>query len=212
MNKLDYKHQPLSLSFAPPSELEPARRLIVLVPYLEADLTSVTRRVWELANATGAHVQFLSLCQDEAQEPSLRRKLVTISAIVNYGNVSAEADVAFGNDWVNAVKSRCQAGDMVVCFAEQRAGLLQKPLSQMLRSNLNVPLYILSGLSPQSYTRSTWPAQTAAWLGSFAIIIGFFVLHSRIDLSAKDWTQSILMLLSIAVEVWVVWIWNSLFE
>src|SRR5215207_1811513 len=110
MNKLDYKHQPLSLSFAPASELEPARRLIVLVPYLEADLTSVTRRVWELANASGAHVQFLSLCQDEAQEPSLRRKLVTISAIVNYGNVSAEADVAFGNNWVNAVNSRYQAG------------------------------------------------------------------------------------------------------
>src|SRR5215213_9135034 len=207
MNKLDYKHQSASLSFASASDLEPARRLIVLVPSLETDLTSVTRRVWELANVTGAHVQFLSLCQDEAQEPSVRRRLVTMAAIVNYGNVSAEADVAFGNNWVNAVKSRCQAGDIVVCFAEQRAGLLQRPLSQMLQSDLDVPLYILSGLYPQSERRSGWPAQASTWLGSLAIIIGFFVLQTRIDLPAQDWAQTILTLLSIAVEVWLVWFW-----
>jgi len=135
-----------------------------------------------------------------------------MSAIVNYGNVSAESEVAFGNNWVTAVKSRFQAGDVVVCLAEQRAGLLQRPLSQILQSDLKVPLYVLSGLYPPSDTRSNWPAQAVAWLGSLVIIIGFFVVQARIDLRAQDWTQTILMLLSIAVEVWLVWVWNSLFE
>ena len=212
MNKRDYKHQPVSLAFASPLDFEPACRLIVLVPCLEADLTPIMRRVWELANVTGAHVQILGLCQDEALEPSLRRRLITMSAIVNYGNVSAESEVAFGNNWVTAVKSRFQAGDVVVCLAEQRAGLLQRPLSQILQSDLKVPLYVPSGLYPLSDTRSNWPAQAVAWLGSLVIIIGFFVVQARIDLRAQDWTQTILMLLSIAVEVWLVWVWNSLFE
>ena len=212
MNKRDYKHQPVSLAFASPLDFEPACRLIVLVPCLEADLTPIMRRVWELANVTGAHVQILGLCQDEASEPSLRRRLITMSAIVNYGNVSADAEVAFGNNWVTAVKSRFQAGDMVVCLAEQRTGRLQRPLSQMLQSDLEIPLYVLSGLYPQSDTRSNYPAQVAAWLGSLAIMTGFFVVQTRIDLPAQDWAQTILMLLSIAVEVWLIWLWNSLFN
>jgi hypothetical protein len=132
-------------------------------------------------------------------------------AIVNYGNVSAEAEVTFGNDWVDAVRSRRQAGDMVMCFAEQRAGLLQRPLSQILRSNLDIPLYILSGLYPPNDSSSRWLARAAAWIGSIAIIAGFFVLQTRISL-LTDWSQTILMLLSTAVEVGAIWIWNSLLE
>ena len=211
MTKLDYQHQSLSLSIAPSLDLESVHRFIVLVPCLEIDLNSVSHRVWELANATGAHVKLLCLCNDAIQEPSLRRRLVTMSAMVNYGNVSAEAEVAFGKDWVGAVKSRWQAGDTIVCFAEQHAGLLQKPLSQILQSDLDVPLYILSGLYPQTDSRPNWAARAAAWLGSIVIIIGFFVLQTRITL-LTDWTQTILMLISSVVEVCAIWIWNSLFE
>ena len=167
--------------------------------------------MWELANTTGAHVKLLGLFNDETQEPSLRRRLVTMCAIVNYGSVSAETEVAFGKDWVDAVKSRWQAGDIVVCFAEQRAGLLQRPLSQILQSDLDIPLYILSGLYPQNDSSSSWLARAAAWIGSIAIIAGFFVLQTRISL-LTDWSQTILMLLSTAVEVWAIWIWNSLLE
>ncbi len=220
MNKLNSKHQSLTLSSASRSDpstlpsvagqrLEPARRLIVLVPCLDADLTAVARRVWELANAADAHIQFLGLYSDPAQEPRLRRELVTMSAMVKDGRVSAEADVIFGRDWVDAVKTRWQAGDMVVCFDEQRVGLLRKPLSQILQSDLNVPLYILSGLYPRNDSRSNWPAQIAAWTGSIAIILGFFVLQIKIDHLAKDWAI-VLQLLSLPVEVWMIWVWNSL--
>ena len=54
-----------------------------------------------------AHVQFLGLYSDPAQEPqSAARQLVTMSAMVNDGRVSAEADVVFGKDWVEVVKTR----------------------------------------------------------------------------------------------------------
>jgi len=211
MNKLNYEHQPLTLPFASPSDLGPARRLIVLVPCIEADLTSVTHRVWELASATGAHVKLLSLCNDLTQEFSLRRLLITMSAIVNYGNVSAETEVIFGRDWVDAVKSRCQAGDMVVCLGGQRVGLSHNLLSQILQSNLDVPLYILSGLYPQTDSRTNWWTQAAAWIGFIAIIMSFFLLQVKIHQFANDWTI-VLELLSTAVEFWLIWVWNNLFR
>ena len=211
MNKLDALPPDLTVFPASFPDLQPARRLIVLVPSLKADLTALTRRVWELANATGAHIQFLGLYTDPAQELSLRRELVTMSAMVNDGWVSAEVDVIFGKDWVDVVKTRCQAGDMVVCFAEQRVGLSHKLLSQILQSELNVPLYILSDLYPQNDSRSNWPSQMAAWTGSIAIILSLFVFQAKINHLAKDWAH-IALLLSIPFEIWLIWVWNSLFE
>ena len=212
MNKLDVSPPALTVSPASFSSLEPVRRLIVLVPTLEADLILVTHRVWELANTTDAHIQFLGLYSDPSQEPSFRRELVTMSAMVNDGRVSAEADVIFGKDWVGVVKIRYQTGDRVVCFAEQRVGLSHKPLSQILQSELNVPLYILSDLYPQNDSRSNWPSQIAAWAGSIAIIFGFLVFQAKIDHLAKDWSHTVLLLLSIPFEIWLIWVWNSLFK
>ena len=210
MNKLDLR--PTSLTFAthPDADLETIRRLIVLVPK-DMDYSSATRRIWELANATGMNVQLLGICRDATEEPGLRRTLISMTSLLQDGRIVVEAHVEPGISWVDAVKSHWQTGDMIVCCAEQRAGLLHRPLSQVLQSDLNAPLYILSGLHPQIDSRSNWLARAAAWMGSIAIIAGFFVLQTRISL-LTDWTQTILMLLSTAVEVWAIWIWNGLFD
>ena len=95
---------------------------------------------------TDAHVQFLGLCKDPAQEPSLQTR--TGHHVCDgerwQGICRGRSRYLEKIGWMS-VKSRYQAGDMVVCFAEQRAGLSHKPLSQILQSDLNVPLYILSG-------------------------------------------------------------------
>lgn len=211
MTRLNYEHQAFTIPIASQPDPEPARRLIVLVPSLEVDLIVVTQRVWELANATGAHIKFISLCNDAAQEPSLRRELATMSAIVKDGNISAEAEVVSGRNWVEVVKTRRQAGDIVVCCAEQRAGLMQRPLSQILQSDLDMPLYILTGLYSQNVSHSNRLTQIFAWIGFIAIIVGFFLLQVKIDQLAKDWT-TVLPLLTTAIEFWLIWVWNNLFR
>jgi len=155
MNRLDAKHQNTSssLTLAPPSNSGTAQRLIVLVPDADLDYVAATRRVWELATELGTDIQFIGLYKDPARESTLRRQLVTMTAMVQDGNVSAEAKVEFGNNWVRVVKSNWQVGDMIVCFAEQHAGLLYRPLSQILRSNLEAPIYVLSGLYPQNQSK-----------------------------------------------------------
>ena len=47
---------------------------------------------------------------------------------------------------------------------------------------------------------------------SIAIIAGFFILQVRINLiSQETGHQTVLMLLSTAVEFWLIWFWNNLF-
>jgi hypothetical protein len=210
MIKLD--QTPTSLTHIAHSvvDVESFHRLIVLIPP-DTDYNAATRRIWELSNATGIRVQILSLYKNAVEEPSLRRGLVTMASLLQNGQESAELKIECGTNWVEAVKRNYQAGDMVVCFAEQRVGLFHRPLSQILHSDLNVSLYILSGLYPQDNSRSHGLTRAAPWIGSIVIITGFFVFQTRISVFT-DWAQTILMLLSTAVEVWAIWFWNSLFE
>jgi uncharacterized membrane protein YeaQ/YmgE (transglycosylase-associated protein family) len=208
----DIASDPLPAHHVPVSaSVESVRRLLVLVP-ADSDYAAMTHRVWKLANATGMHVQFLSLCEDAAQEPSLRRALIATSTLIQDGRVCAEVNVEIGMNWVEAVKRNCQPGDMVVCFAEQRVGLLQRPLSQVLESDLHRPVYILAGLDPQTHSRSNWLSLVTVWLGAIGIIVGSAVLQIRITSLPQDWAQTTLLILSVVGEVWLIWAWNSLFS
>jgi hypothetical protein len=80
-----------------------------------------------------------------------------------------------------------------------------------LQSNVDLPLYILSGLSPRGNSRPNRSSQIAAWIGSAVIILGFFLLQIKMDPLAQDWTHTALLMISILIEFWTIWLWNSLF-
>ena len=196
----------------PPSHsaLSPARRLIVLVP-AERDYLAASRRIRELARTLESNVLFLSLYTDQAQESSLRRQLITMAALVQEGNLCAEIRVELGSNWVTAVKADLHDDDMIVCFGEQRTGMLRRPLSQTLQSNLKSPVYILSDLDSQSRSRFNWRSQIMAWAGSLAIIAGFFLIQIQITTLLQDWAQTTLLTLSVVAEIWLIAAWNRLF-
>lgn len=193
------------------TDLGPVRRLIVLVP-ADSDHDTATHRVWELANASEARVQFLGLCKDVAQEPGLRRRLATVASLLQDGKITAEAKVEIGTNWVDIVKRNYQTGDVIVCSAEQRTGLLNRPLSQILQSSLNTPIYILSDQQPQNLPRSNWFPQVMAWAGSIGIIIASTFLQIQITILPQDWAQTTLLILSVIGEAWLIWGWNSLLD
>ena len=204
---------PPALTWPPvsPSKREPTSRLIVLIPNLEVDYVPATSRIWELANALHAHVLLLSLSKDARQEPSLRRSLISMAAMVQDGRVLATGKIEMGTNWVDIVKRNYQTGDMIVCFAEHHAGPLHKPLSQILQSDLKLTVYILSGLHLPK-PKSNLLSQVIVWSGSIAIIVGFCILQMNIVQVSKDWLQTILLILAIIPEFWLVWAWNSWLE
>ncbi len=185
-----------------------SNRLIVLIP-VNLDCTTITRRVWELAQATDSTVQLLGLCRDASQEPALRRELVTISALIQDARVSVETRVDIGTNWLDTVKHTYQDGDMLVCVAEQTTGIRHRPLSQILESNLQAPVYILAGLQSQPEA-SSGHSQLLVWPGFLGIMVGFLVLQVKVVQFSNDWLQTLLLVLLLIPEFWLLWIWNSL--
>jgi hypothetical protein len=190
---------------------EPARRLIVLIS-MHTDYRFATRRILDLAMASGAGVLFLGLCKDPAYALGLRRELVSVSALFQDAGICVEANVEVGPNWMDIVKSKCHAGDTIVCFAEQGAGPLQRPLNQILESDLGAPVYILSDVHHQSHARSNRLSEIIAWTGFIAIIAGSFLLQIQIRPMPGDWAQTILLILSVIAELWLIWVWNGQFR
>lgn len=192
---------------------KPARRLVVLVPDLEWQFIPAIHRIWELANSQYACVLLISLCKDPSQELNLRRALITLCALLQDGRIPVETKVEIGMNWVDVVKHNYQVDDMIVCFAEQRAGLLQKPLSQILASNLTVPIYVVSGVPiPIPMPRSNWLTQVTAWLGSIVIIAGFGLLQVKIMQVSADSLQTVLLVLVVISETSLIWVWDRRFR
>ena len=212
MNKLDFiPSQEMNQTVHHALHVEPdsTHRLIVLIPD-GLDFHAATPRVWELANNTRMHVQLLGLVKDVVEELSLHRSLVTMAALIQDGRIHTEAKTEIGTNWLDLVKCNYRAGDMIVCFAEQRTGLLHRPLSQMIQSRWNAPLYIMSGLCPQERTRTNWLNQFWAWSGSIGIIAVSALFQIRITSLSQDWTQTVLLIMSVLAEIWLIWGWNSL--
>lgn len=186
-------------------------RLLVLVS-ADSDYGSAIQRIWKLATATHRPVHLLGLCKDMTQEFSLRRQLIAMSALLSDGQVPAEMKIEFGIRWVDAIRRNYQTGDIIVCFAEQRGGLLHKPVKQVLEEHLDAPIFILSELYPQRTSGPNVLSLLVLCAGFIAIIAGAFLLQTRILFLSRDWSQTPLMLLSVFVEFWLIWAWNNLFS
>ena len=211
MLKLETKPQPSNVSYVSRPELESTHQLFVLVPFTEADSTMLTRRVWELANAGEFHVQFIGLCSDAGNELATRRALVSMSSMMNFGNVTSDMEVIIGKNWVDNLKLRMHPGDMVVYWDAQPAGSLRRSLGQLLHAKLNVSLYIISDKSTSQEASSSWGSQVAVWIGFIIIMFGFLFLQIKIYQLASSLT-TVLALLSTVVEFWLIGVWHNRFK
>ncbi len=52
-------------------------------------------------------------------------------------------------------------------------------------------------------------AEMFSWMGSVVIIAGFFWIQVQVDQLGNGWVHTILFLLSIIPEVYLLWLWNS---
>lgn len=186
-------------------------RLLVLVS-ADADYGSAIPRIWQLATATDRRVQLLGLSKDRTQEFSLRRQLIAMSALLSDGSTTAEARIEFGTSWMDAVQRSYQPGDLLVCFAEQRDGLLHKTLQQVLEAHFDAPVFILSDLHPQRSSTKNVLSGILLWAGLIVLIAGAFLLQTRLMSLPRDWSQTTLLLISVFAEFWLLRAWNNLFR
>lgn len=221
MNKLDVSpptftlspvsHSDASIRSASGPHPNPAPRLIVLFPASETDTPELEHRIWEIARSLHLNVLLLSLTSDYDEEAQLRRKLITMAAVIKDPNVSTEIMIEHGSDWVRQVRKVWRAGGIVACYAGQKVGLMRKPLDQILRSSLDATIYILSDVQPVRNPNSKFISQASGWLGSLAIIGGFLWAEVKIVQLPQDWAHTALIYGCIFVEIALIYLWNSLF-
>jgi hypothetical protein len=211
MNKLDVSPHTFTLSPAPHVDLNSGRRLIVLFPASETNALNLSHRIWEIAQSLKLNVLLLSLSNDFDEEAQLRRNLVTMAAVIKGPNVSTDIMIEHGNDWVRQVKKIWQAGDILACCAGQKVGFMRKPLDQVLKSDLDATIYLLSDYQPVQNPRPAFLSQATFWIGSLAIVGGFLWAEVKIVQMPQDWAHTTLMYISIFVETALIWFWNSLF-
>lgn len=209
MKKLDVSPPTFKVAPASISDLQPAPRLIVLVPESEVDAAILARKIRELANTLESRVQLIGLSKDATHEPAIRRRLVTLSAMVEDSHVFVQSNIEFGNNWLNAVKPHWHSGDVIVCFSEQNSG---KPLNQILESNLHATVYVITGIQyTKEHSSPFWRSNTLAWTGSIGLILAFLWLQLKLTQPPQDWAQTILLYTSLFVEAGSIWFWNNLF-
>jgi len=191
---------------------EPAPRLIVLFPASESDTPELERRIWEIARSLHLNVLLLSVTNDFDEESRLRRRLITMAAIIKDPKVSTEILIEHGTDWVRQVRKLWREGDIVACYANQKVGIMRKALDQILRSSLKMPVYILADARSIKNSKSTFLSQFFFWLGSLAIVGGFFWAEVKLVQLPQDWAHTALIYFCVLVEFALISLWNSLFK
>jgi hypothetical protein len=191
--------------------LRPACQLIVLFPASAPVNPDQANRIWEIARSERANVLLLSLTNDIEEEYQVRRKLISLAAIIRYPGVSADIRVEHGSNWVRQVERIRQAGDILACFEGHKVGLLHKCLDQVLESKLDVPIYLLKGYQPATNPSPAFWSKVALWLGSFLIIGGFLWAEATIVELPQDWGHTVLVYLIALILFVSLWFWNSLF-
>jgi hypothetical protein len=186
------------------------QRLIVLVPVVDGDDAELARRVWAMAVSPHLQVLFLSLCPDPAEEPRLRRRLIGMALILQNEYIPVEVRIDTGDDWVQKTLALRHPSDIVVCQAEHKIGIWGLSLGRLLKSNLSGPVYVLSGLYPRRRVRPGLLTEAICWAGSVMVVVAFFWLQVKLGMLSNDWAHTSLLYISVPVEVWLIWTWNSL--
>jgi len=188
----------------------PARRFVFVIPDHEINEIDVARWIWETASPAGLAVLFLGLCRGLSEEPRMRRRLITLSALTRDPRITVETGLEFGANWLKTLKRVLTDGDIIVCNAEERTGLWRRPLSDSL-AILGWPIWTVSGFCEDNSTalRNAW-REPIFWIGSLLTLAGFFVFQVRLAGLPRDWSLDALLSLSVLVEVGLLWAWHRL--
>lgn len=189
----------------------PPRRLVVLIPDQDVNEADLARHLWTWAETAELDILLLgSITQGD--EAYVRRRLTNIASFLRNGRIRVETTLRHQNRWEPALQESSRPGDLLVCHAEQRIsynGLKKYPLSEVLLTTFNKPVYVLKGFYPGLRVELSLPI--GRWISAVVpiiIIIGFFFLQIRIDIDKTGWIGKILFMLSILIEAVLIGLWE----
>jgi hypothetical protein len=201
------KTETVSRIFSEDEPIPPSKRLVVILPDTGFDIFTLPRQIWNLAAPDHRQVLLLTRPSEVEDELHSQRNLTTLAALIRDPLVEVQTRVVLGVSIEQAACQSAQPGDVLICFAEQRTSgfLAPKRLAEVLAQKTNLPIYTLKGNIPAP----TVPF--AARLIDFALLalciaslIAFFLLGVWIDRNSVGTAHTILQILALCVEAWVI--------
>ncbi len=192
----------------------PIQRLVVLTPDAEVNESRLAAKLWSMASTSGQTILLLGLARDMDREARVRRRLASLSAIVRDKRTRVETRIGLGARWAPLVQSVWQAGDLLVCHAEQSqptwGGLGREPLALALATKLKIPVYAVAGFYPHLPPElPEWVSRSLALLPLVAILIIFLLIQFGIQRFTTGWAQTALLFLSVVVEYVLMAAWET---
>lgn len=186
--------------------LPPSQRLVVILPDADIDILSLPKRIWELAAPDRRQVLLLTKPCREENEFRARMNLTTLASIIRDSRVVVHTQVVMDTSLERAACKSLQPDDVLVCFEEHRVHYFLKNvrLAEILAKKTQMPVYTLKG--PVSEMTGAISARLSDFLLlvlCITTLIAFFVLGAWIDHNTSGTPQTVMQVLSVIAEVWI---------
>lgn len=184
-------------------------RLVVVISAV-SDEPALARRILALSMDPSLPLLLVGAAATWDAEYELRRSLVAVESFLAAQGRRVELWTDSGHGWLARLAGKCARTDKIACYEELGTAAPRQPLSDLLAEALRLPVRDLTDLVSRPQSRVRLIPQAAAWLGSIALIAGFWFLQARIVTEMMGWAQNVMLLLTVGAEVSLIWIWNAL--
>jgi len=193
-----------------PAQAGPAGRLVVVVPSIgEAGL--LAGRIHEVARDRRLDVLLIGLAADFASEVELRRKLALLAAFMRDAGTQVEVRLEGGPDGLRGLRFVLTDRDHVACCLDASQRGSRPSWAELLASQLQRPVYVFEESGYAESPNTSLIARLAPWFGSLAIIAGFLWLQLQVSQQGENLVDTALLVLTVPVEIALIWLCNSMF-
>jgi len=156
-------------------DLTSIQRLVVLAPQINGSEAELAQRVWQLSSSRVHHVLYLALAENTREASVARRRLATLAALTRETQIQVETALSFEGDWLSAVNSVWNPGDVIVYPTQPR------------ERALNLSIYTITSLN-----RRTWH-RPARWMRRITSALPYLVVIacSLLQFQIAQWPHNL---------------------
>jgi len=189
---------------SPPSS---TGRLVVVLPGV-VEPAFLARRI--LRAAGDREVMLLGICPYPVHEAELRRALALLAAFIRNAGTAVDIRLERGQGWLQALSAHVSDDDLLACCIETDSRASGRPLHDILSAAFRMPVYVFLDPETEDEPAKGIGHRLAPWLASLAVILGFLGLQITLTRSTDEAAKTLLLLLSLPVEVGMIWLCNAL--
>lgn len=187
-----------------------AGRLVVVVPDV-GEVALLAGRIHEVAQARGQSVRLIGIPSESVPEIELRRKLALLAAFLRDAGSPVETRVEAGPDWAMGLRFLLNDQDLLACCTATNPQRGTQPLADLLASKFERSVYAFEDGDYLSLPSTNVLRRLAPWLSSIGVIVGFLWLQIQVSQLINATASTVLLLLTLPVEIGLIWLCNSSF-